>query len=69
MASAAFADPFGVEWADEREDYGEERFILLGMVDGRLLYVAYTYRGEAIRIISSRAAEPFESRIYHEDQI
>jgi hypothetical protein len=67
MARAAFADPFGVEWADERADYGEERFVLLGMVQARLLYVAFTLRGDAIRIISARAAEPFESRIYHEE--
>lgn len=67
MARAAFGDPFGTEWIDERADYGEERFILLGMVETHLLYVAYTLRGDAIRIISARAAEPFEARIYHED--
>ena len=67
MARAAFGDPFGTEWTDERADYGEERFILLGLVEAHLLYVAYTLRGDSIRIISARAAEPFEARIYHED--
>ena len=40
---------------------------ILGMVDGRILYVAYTMRNDTIRIISARAAEPYERRRYHED--
>lgn len=66
-ARAAFKDPFALDWQDQRQDYGEERYILLGMVEGRLLYVAYTMRGEAIRIISARGAEPYERRRYHEE--
>jgi uncharacterized protein len=31
------------------------------------LFVAYTMRGNAIRIISARRAEPFERRRYHEE--
>ena len=42
QAAAAFSDPFAVEWIDEWEAYGEERSILLGMIGGQLLYVAYT---------------------------
>jgi len=37
------------------------------MVDGRLLYVAYTLRNGTIRIISARGAEAYEKREYHED--
>ena len=37
------------------------------MVEGRLLYVAYTMRGDVIRIISARGAEPHEKRRYHEE--
>jgi uncharacterized DUF497 family protein len=37
------------------------------MVDDRLLFVAFTLRGETIRIISARGAEPHEKRKYHED--
>jgi uncharacterized DUF497 family protein len=66
-ARRAFSDPFVVEREDDREDYGEPRFTILGMVDGRLLSVAYTLRGEIIRIISARGAEPYEQRLYHED--
>jgi len=66
MASDVFADPFAIEWLDEREDYGEHRYVIIGMVDSRLLYVAYATRGEVIRIISARGAEPYERRQYHE---
>jgi uncharacterized DUF497 family protein len=67
MARDVFKDPFAIELLDAREDYGEDRYVIIGMVSNRLLFVAYTMRGEAIRIISARGAEPHESRQYHED--
>jgi uncharacterized DUF497 family protein len=66
-ARDVFRDPFALDWLDESEDYGEDRYVLIGMAEGRLLYVAYTMRGEAIRIISARGADPHERRRYHED--
>jgi hypothetical protein len=42
------------------------RFSAIGMVDGRVLFVNYTIRGDVIRIISARGAEPHEKRKYHE---
>ena len=66
-ARLAFRDPFAVEWLDDRFDYGEERYNLLGMVEGRLLFVAYTPRGDAIHLISARGAEPNEHRRYYAD--
>jgi uncharacterized DUF497 family protein len=66
-ARRVFEDPFATERLDDREDYGEERYSILGMVDGRVLYVAYTLRNGTIRIISARGAEPHERRRYHED--
>ena len=66
-ARAAFTDPFALDWLDESEDYGEDRFVVVGMAEGRLLYVAYVMRGERIRLISARLAEPFERRRYHEE--
>jgi len=65
-ARGVFKDPFAIERMDDRKNYGEERFILIGMSSGRLLAVVYTTRGEAIRIISARGAEPYEHRQYHE---
>ncbi|MCZ6676120.1 MAG: BrnT family toxin [Candidatus Poribacteria bacterium] len=37
------------------------------MVSGRILFVTYTYRGEKIRIISARKAEPHEQRKYYQN--
>ena len=65
-ASEVFADVFAVQIEDRREDYGEHRYAITGMAQGRLLFVAYTYRENRIRIISARHAKPFEKRLYHE---
>jgi uncharacterized protein len=67
-ARDVFKDPFAVEQLDDRENYGEERYTVNGMVEARLLFVAYTMRGEVIRIISARGAEPHEQRRYHEEK-
>ena len=66
-AREVFKDPFALEWLDKREAYGEDRFVIIGMAEGRLLYIAYTMRGDVIRIISARGAEPYERRRYHEE--
>jgi uncharacterized DUF497 family protein len=66
-ARQAFADVFAIEREDDTEHYDEPRFNLLGMVDGRVLFVAFTMRGDIIRIISAREAEPYERRLYHEE--
>jgi putative transcriptional regulator len=42
QAREAFADPFIIEWIDEGQDEHEQRFNALGMVEDRLLFVAYT---------------------------
>jgi uncharacterized DUF497 family protein len=41
---------------DDRRDYGEERLIAIGEVDGDALVVVYTDRGNVRRIISARRA-------------
>ena len=66
-ARDVFKDPFALDWMDDGQDEGEQRFATLGIVEGRLLFVAYAMRGDAIRIISARAAEPHEKRKYHEE--
>jgi uncharacterized DUF497 family protein len=40
---------------------------MIGMVENRLLFVAYTMRDGRIRIISARKAEPCERRKYHDE--
>lgn len=64
-ATRVFDDLCAVERSDGRFDYCEPRFIIIGRVDGRILTVAYTMRGERLRIISARYAEPREKRDYH----
>jgi len=62
-----FHDPFAIEREDLEQDPNEERYSVIGMVEGRLLFVAYTMRGEKIRIITARKAEPYERRRYQEE--
>jgi len=65
LATTVFRDPFAIEWIDDREEYGEERFVMLGMAEGQvLLYVAYTERANRIRIISARRATQIEQDYY-----
>lgn len=66
-AREAFRDIFAIEWDDDRQGVPEERFVMVGMVENRLLYVSYTMREEKIRIISARNAEPHEKRRYHNE--
>lgn len=67
MAREAFGDPFAIEWTDMVQDPNEERYAMIGMVENRLLFVAYTLREGRTRIISARKAEPYERRRYHEE--
>ena len=60
----AFADPYRFVEPDERFDYGEDRFVLYGLVGGRLHVIVYTARGRAFRIISARKARAREEEYY-----
>jgi uncharacterized protein len=65
LAKTVFKDPFAVERLDEREDYGEPRFVIIGMAEGHVvLFVAYTEREGRIRIISARRATQYEQDDY-----
>jgi hypothetical protein len=63
-AAKVFGDPFGVERLDDRENYGEERFILIGVVEETVLTVVYTERNDRVRIISARRATRREQDDY-----
>lgn len=67
QATGVFSDPFAIEFIDDRQNYGETRYIIIGMTNDRMLTVVYTMRDENIRIISARKAEPHERRYYHEE--
>jgi len=66
QARAVFRDPFAIELLDDREDYDEDRYILIGMSATNILAVVHVERNDRNRIISARRAEPNERRFYHE---
>lgn len=65
-ARGVFRDPLAIELVDDREAYGEDRFVLIGMTQSRVLVVVYVLRDRRNRIISARKAEPNERRAYRE---
>lgn len=52
---------------DDRFDYGEERFITLGLLNGRVVVIAHTETKEIIRIISVRKATKHEEIGYFKE--
>ncbi|WP_417910010.1 BrnT family toxin [Candidatus Electronema sp. PJ] len=66
-ASSALRDSFSATVHDPAHSEHEERFITFGISSkDRLLAVAHTDRGNAIRIISARLATNSERQIYEE---
>jgi uncharacterized protein len=63
-AIKVFRDPFAIERLDDREDYGEERFILIGAEEEAVVTVVYTERNGRFRIISARRATRHEQDDY-----
>ena len=59
-----FADPARRVASDTRKDYGEARYNMLTMVNGRIFHVTFTERGEITWIISARKANKREQRRY-----
>lgn len=65
-----FAVIEGLDWStavilpDDRRDYGEPRLRIMGLIGGRLHAVVVTPRGETLRIISLRKANPREQRLW-----
>ena len=52
---------------DDRFDYGETRYIAYGLLRGKVIVVAYTERGERIRLISARKAVKDEEIYYFKE--
>jgi uncharacterized DUF497 family protein len=66
-ATGVFFDDMAITILDDKAS--EERFVTIGADSlGRILVVAYTWRGELIRIISARKATVRERRQYEEDE-
>jgi uncharacterized protein len=65
-ASRIFALPLRVS-LDNRQDYGEDRWIGIGILDGRVVVIVFSEPDErTIRIISLRKALPYERKIYEQ---
>lgn len=57
-----------LERVDDREDYGEVRWIALGRVDIEVYRVVYTWRNEnLVRIVSAQRASKDEQEIYYRE--
>jgi uncharacterized DUF497 family protein len=70
-AARVFLDPQRIETIDDRENYGEDRWKTVGLVEPALLAVVYTVRGKdgnLIRLISARKADAHERKQYREIQ-
>ena len=64
-----FEDDFAMTIEDAESDSEELRFVSLGTgAKNRILVVVYCYRGDKIRIISARLAEPYEREQYQESR-
>ena len=64
-AATVFDDPMTVTMVDDESDPSEQRFVVLGVdAIARILAVVYTWRGNNIRLISARRAEPHERAEY-----
>jgi hypothetical protein len=49
-------------WIDDRNDYGETRWITAGWLNGRMIVFVWTARGESRHVISMRHCHAKEER-------
>ena len=63
-AETALTDPLGLT-RDDPDTRGKRRFVTVGTdALGRVVTVVYTYRGDAVRLISARPATRKETDAY-----
>jgi hypothetical protein len=67
-AAASLDFQTAVIWIDDREDYGETRYIPAGLIEGRLHILVFIETPQGIRVISLRKANKHEVRNYEKDQ-
>jgi uncharacterized DUF497 family protein len=64
-----FDDDFALTIEEHESDLEEQRFVSIGTgAKNRILVAVYCYRGNNIRIISARLAEPHECMQYEENR-
>jgi uncharacterized DUF497 family protein len=64
-AIAVFDAPY-ITNEDKREPFGEQRWQSLGILNGRVVVLIWTERGEDTRLISCRYGNKHETRTYFE---
>jgi len=52
---------------DDRFDYGEQRFVTFGLLEGRIVAIAHTESDVLIRVISVRKATKNEEKGYYKE--
>lgn len=67
LDAAAIFENDTFEIGDDREDYGEERWIAIGHVEGVVYKVVYTMRDDVIRIISAQKASRRDRERYYQE--
>ena len=68
-AILVFGDDNRIEMYDAKHSLEEDRYITIGEINGyvMILYVVYTERNDAIRIISARCATQREKEAYYDN--
>ena len=62
-----FFDVDHIVLASIRPIDGEDRYKVVGLVEGRLHTAVFVLRGEQVRLISVRRSNAGEQRVYHSD--
>ena len=67
-AKTVFQDPFYIVFDDPDHSFEENRCIAIGQSgQNRLLFISYTERENAVRLISARRATRSERELYEEE--
>jgi len=68
-AGTVLDDPLSTTFPNPAHSLDEERYITIGMaLSGRILVVAHTDRGEAVRLINARPATRSEREFYEQGE-
>ena len=60
-------DGFNLVRTDDRKDYGEVRYVMLGVLQDRVVVCVWTQREDAVRVISMRVADDEERELYRRE--
>jgi uncharacterized protein len=60
---------YGTSLLRRSDRKSEERWLAIGETEGRIITVVFTWRGDALRIISARRARKNEERAYRKEKM